>query len=195
MRISDARIQVHRAKLHKIRPFWLERHEFFCNSVLSKLDFVIKKISRETTSKYKFSFQLIQKISITLITSYSHARLGILIIGECPSVDTENFSSTLMKKHKQSLSELIRRDKNRPSVIMWSIANEPRTQLPDAGFYFKQIAQHTKNLDSSRPVTIALARSVSVIKNQFSIILQSQIKILALLCCPRMIKLESIWIL
>ena len=77
-------------------------------------------------------------------------------------MDTENFSTTLLKRHKQSLSELIRRDKNRPSVIMWSIANEPRTQLPTADIYFKQIAQHTKALDPTRPVTIALARGVNV---------------------------------
>ncbi|XP_033215452.1 beta-glucuronidase isoform X1 [Belonocnema kinseyi] len=88
-------------------------------------------------------------------------RLGFLIIDECPSVDTENFSPTLLQRHKDSLSELIRRDKNRPSVIMWSIANEPRTQLPEAENYFKEVAHHTKTLDPSRPITIAIARGSS----------------------------------
>ncbi|CAK9796112.1 Gusb [Anthophora quadrimaculata] len=87
-------------------------------------------------------------------------RLGFLIIDECPSVDTENFSPTLLLRHKKSLSELIRRDKNRPSVIMWSIANEPRTQLEEAGEYFKLVARHTKTLDPTRPITIAMARAV-----------------------------------
>ncbi|XP_032683904.1 beta-glucuronidase isoform X1 [Odontomachus brunneus] len=87
-------------------------------------------------------------------------RLGFLVIDECPSVDTENFSPPLLSRHKDSLSELIRRDKNRPSVIMWSLANEPRTQLPQAKEYFKQIAHHTKAVDPTRPVTIALARGV-----------------------------------
>ncbi|XP_017885419.1 beta-glucuronidase isoform X2 [Ceratina calcarata] len=87
-------------------------------------------------------------------------RLGFLIINECPSVDTENFSAALLSRHKESLSELIRRDKNRPSVIMWSIANEPRTQLPKADIYFEQIVHHTKTLDPTRPVTIAMARAV-----------------------------------
>lgn len=36
-----------------------------------------------------------------------------------------------------SMAELIRRDKNRPSVIMWSIANEPRSQLKEAAEYFR----------------------------------------------------------
>ena len=93
------------------------------------------------------------------------------------------FSDTLLQKHKQSLSELIRRDKNRPSVIIWSVANEPRTQTTASGVYFKwefviesinwkssipimkffcrQIVDHVKSLDASRPTTIALARSVS----------------------------------
>ncbi|XP_015597395.1 beta-glucuronidase isoform X2 [Cephus cinctus] len=87
-------------------------------------------------------------------------RLGFLIIDECPSVDAENFSPALLRKHKNSLSELIRRDKNRPSVIIWSLANEPRSQLPDAEEYFKQVAHHAKSLDPTRPVTIALARGV-----------------------------------
>ncbi|XP_012224049.1 beta-glucuronidase isoform X2 [Linepithema humile] len=87
-------------------------------------------------------------------------RLGFLVIDECPSVDTENFSPSLLSRHKESLSELIRRDKNRPSVIMWSLANEPRTQLPQAEEYFRQIAHHTKGIDPTRPVTIALARGV-----------------------------------
>ncbi|KAL6258720.1 hypothetical protein P5V15_010670 [Pogonomyrmex californicus] len=87
-------------------------------------------------------------------------RLGFLVIDECPSVDTENFSPSLLSRHKDSLSELIRRDKNRPSVIMWSLANEPRTQLPQAEEYFKQIAHHTKAIDPTRPVTIAMARGV-----------------------------------
>lgn len=87
-------------------------------------------------------------------------RLGFLIIDECPSVDTENFSAALLFRHKDSISELIRRDKNRPSVIMWSIANEPRTQLPKAGEYFEQVVHHTKALDPTRPVTIAMARAV-----------------------------------
>lgn len=85
-------------------------------------------------------------------------RQGFLIIDECPSVDTENFSPILLARHRESLSELIRRDKNRPSVIAWSIANEPRTQLNAAEDYFRLVAKHTKTLDPTRPITAALAR-------------------------------------
>jgi beta-glucuronidase len=48
-----------------------------------------------------------------------------------------NYSPALLEKHKDSLTQLIRRDKNRPSVIFWSIANEARTHLSDADSYFR----------------------------------------------------------
>uniref|UniRef100_A0A2H8TWI1 Beta-glucuronidase n=1 Tax=Melanaphis sacchari TaxID=742174 RepID=A0A2H8TWI1_9HEMI len=86
---------------------------------------------------------------------------GIMIVDECPSVDTENFSDKLLKKHITSLAELIKRDKNRPSVIMWSIANEPRSDQKDADSYFKSVAIFVKTLDSSRPITAAIATQFS----------------------------------
>ncbi|KAI5719831.1 hypothetical protein M8J76_015583 [Diaphorina citri] len=82
---------------------------------------------------------------------------GIMIINECPAVDIENFSETLLQKHKDSLEELIRRDKNRPSTIMWSVANEPRSHLPGADVYFKSILSFVRTLDVSRPYTAAIA--------------------------------------
>lgn len=61
---------------------------------------------------------------------------GIMIIDECPSVDADSYSQALLEKHKESLNQLVHRDKNHPSVIMWSIANEPRTQRAAADAYF-----------------------------------------------------------
>ncbi|XP_073957046.1 beta-glucuronidase [Choristoneura fumiferana] len=84
---------------------------------------------------------------------------GIMIIDECPSVDTDIFTDSLLKKHKQSLQELIHRDKNHPSVIMWSISNEPRSQLKRADAYFGEVVRHVKSMDLSRPVTIAIAQN------------------------------------
>lgn len=45
---------------------------------------------------------------------------------------------------------------------MWSVANEPRTAYRDSASYFKQVVQHTKQLDPTRPVTIAIAVSPDV---------------------------------
>lgn len=83
---------------------------------------------------------------------------GIMIIDECPSVDTDIFTTSLLAKHKQSLTELIRRDKNHPSVVMWSISNEPRSANKLADAYFGEVVRHVKSMDLSRPVTIAISQ-------------------------------------
>ncbi|KAJ8919604.1 hypothetical protein NQ315_002226 [Exocentrus adspersus] len=79
---------------------------------------------------------------------------GIMIIDEVPAVDTNYFSDGLLENHKTSLTELVRRDKNRPSVIMWSAANEPSTAQPSASDYYKDVITHAKSLDQTRPVTV-----------------------------------------
>ncbi|XP_032596877.1 beta-glucuronidase isoform X3 [Drosophila grimshawi] len=84
-------------------------------------------------------------------------RHGIMIIDECPSVDTENFNQVLLGKHKSSLEQLVHRDRNHPSVVMWSIANEPRTGQLNADTYFQFVANYTRSLDGTRPITAAIA--------------------------------------
>ena len=37
------------------------------------------------------------------------------------------------------MGEMIQRDKNRPAVIMWSVANEPASSEPAAGPYFRWV--------------------------------------------------------
>ncbi|XP_050098793.1 beta-glucuronidase isoform X4 [Anopheles aquasalis] len=86
---------------------------------------------------------------------------GIMIIDECPSVDTDNYSQILLQKHKSSIEQLIHRDRNHPSVVMWSIANEPRTGRLDADAYFAAVAAYTKKLDPTRPITAAIAVNVN----------------------------------
>ncbi|CAO1432658.1 unnamed protein product [Diamesa serratosioi] len=83
---------------------------------------------------------------------------GIMIVDECPSVDTDNYSQPLMDKHKFSIEQLIHRDRNHASVVMWSIANEPRTQHFNADQYFGLIAKYTKEMDPTRPITAAIAQ-------------------------------------
>lgn len=42
-----------------------------------------------------------------------------------------------MQHHLQVMEELVRRDKNHPAVVMWSVANEPTSSLKPAGYYLK----------------------------------------------------------
>uniref|UniRef100_A0A672SP99 Glucuronidase beta n=1 Tax=Sinocyclocheilus grahami TaxID=75366 RepID=A0A672SP99_SINGR len=70
-----------------------------------------------------------------------------------PFSDSPGFGNVSLAHHLTVMEELVRRDKNHPSVVMWSVANEPASEMPPAGFYFKELVSHTKSLDSSRPVT------------------------------------------
>ncbi|XP_028938290.1 beta-glucuronidase [Ornithorhynchus anatinus] len=83
-------------------------------------------------------------------------RYGIVVIDECPAVGIklpESFGNKSLQHHLMVMEELVRRDKNHPSVVMWSVANEPSSGLPPAAFYFKSVIAHTKALDPTRPVT------------------------------------------
>ncbi len=88
-----------------------------------------------------------------------------VIIDECPAVglaEAEYFNPTTLAHHKQVrvscnrppwiheptftafsrrfaqvMYEMIRRDKNHPSVVMWNVANEPRSDMHVAYNYFK----------------------------------------------------------
>jgi beta-glucuronidase len=54
--------------------------------------------------------------------------------------------------HAQAIRELVARDKNHPSVVLWSIANEPESDTEGAETYFRPLFDLTRELDPSRPV-------------------------------------------
>jgi beta-glucuronidase len=54
--------------------------------------------------------------------------------------------------HAQAIRELVARDKNHPSVVLWSIANEPESDTEGAERYFKPLFELTRQLDPTRPV-------------------------------------------
>lgn len=98
-------------------------------------------------------------------------QLGFLIINEVPAVSLGFWSNELdellplLNNHKKAIQELITRDKNHPSVISWSITNEPNLwaeeyyQNEASSNYFKELYDFTKSLDESRPVmSISMAR-------------------------------------
>ena len=88
-------------------------------------------------------------------------RLGMLVIDENRLIGTTDY-------HYDHLARMIRRDRNHPSVILWSIGNEEwRVEGSDAGTRIAAAMQtFVKRLDSTRPVTIAISggwgRGVSV---------------------------------
>jgi beta-glucuronidase len=58
------------------------------------------------------------------------------------------------------MGEMVARDKNRASVVMWSVANEPKSEVPEARPYFDKVVQHTRKLDPTRPITVVVNANV-----------------------------------
>jgi len=98
------------------------------------------------TSHYPYSEQMMDLAD----------RLGFLVIDEIPAVGL-TFSKNVIERQlelcSQYIEELIKRDKNHPSVIMWSLANEPHNSLK-SGVFFKTLYDRTKELDNTRPITV-----------------------------------------
>lgn len=98
-------------------------------------------------------------------------RMGILVIDEVPAVGLfQNFTASLdlspkdngtwsvmktKEAHEQAIRELVKRDKNHPSVVMWVVANEPASHEEGAHEYFEPLIALYKALDpQQRPVTL-----------------------------------------
>ena len=60
----------------------------------------------------------------------------------------------LLKNHKAALTDMIDRDKNHPSVIAWSLLNEPQCTSAGTEEYFKPLFELARRLDpQKRPRT------------------------------------------
>lgn len=84
-------------------------------------------------------------------------RLGFLVIDETAAVGLFFEEAGLERRLelcRQFTSELIARDKNHPSVIAWSLANEPHSRRPAAKPFFRNLYDLAKGLDATRPVTV-----------------------------------------
>ncbi len=90
---------------------------------------------------------------------YDYAdRHGILIIDETPfvSLGKRCYRDDILDRACGVIEELYNRDKNHPSVVMWSLANEPvDSYLPEGDKFFKGITDKMRSLDSTRPITYA----------------------------------------
>ena len=62
----------------------------------------------------------------------------------------------LLGRHLRDIEELIARDKNHPSVVAWSLLNEPETTTDESVPYFEKVFAHALALDpQKRPRTFA----------------------------------------
>ena len=140
------------------------------NIGIMKRDFELMKwigANSFRTSHYPYSEEIYQMAD----------REGFLVIDEVPAVgmfqSLMNFmeastgkqtaffkketTPVLLKAHLRAIEEMIARDKNHPSVVAWSLLNEPETANEAAVPYFKEVFDLANKLDmQKRPRTFAL---------------------------------------
>ena len=111
----------------------------------------------------KFKMQLIKEMGANgyrtshyqQTASYLDAcdELGLLVMDEA-----RWFSST--KESLEQLESLLRRDRNRPSVIFWSTSNEEPSHVTEVGQRLhKAIYAHIRKFDKHRPITAAVDKT------------------------------------
>ena len=93
-------------------------------------------------------------------------RLGLLVWAEIPlywGIAWENADT--LECAKRQLGELIARDRNRASVVLWSLSNEtPNT--PERTAFLSELAAHARSLDPTRLLTSALFGNVGEMLRQ-----------------------------
>ena len=100
-------------------------------------------------------------------------RVGLLVIDETPAVglnmsiggglfgtqgyttySPDTINDETQANHAAVIRELIARDKNRPSVVLWSLANEPETETEGGEEYFRPLFELARELDPTRPLGV-----------------------------------------
>src|SRR5690606_3510015 len=90
-------------------------------------------------------------------------RNGILVINEAfdmweRSKNPEDYHLYFKEWWKKDLKSLIYRDRNHPSVIMWSIGNEINERAESLGYEItKRLVDESHRLDPTRPVIASLS--------------------------------------
>ncbi|TJZ62132.1 DUF4982 domain-containing protein [Sphingobacterium olei] len=91
--------------------------------------------------------------------------LGILVYNEAYDMwkkrkNRFDYNIDFDEHHIPDLISFVKRDRNHPSVFMWSIGNEIREQFDSTGIAFTQeMSKVVKELDPTRPVTVALTET------------------------------------
>lgn len=89
-------------------------------------------------------------------------RLGLLVIDEAfdgwrGGKNKYDYSVYFDHWWKRDLETMVLRDRNHPSIFMWSIGNEvSERKTPEAVVTAKMLAGAVKNIDTTRPVTSAI---------------------------------------
>jgi beta-galactosidase len=89
--------------------------------------------------------------------------LGMLVIDEFTDMweaykNPQDYSRFFREWWKRDLTDMMLRDRNHPSIIMWSIGNEVLGSSDTSGLRIaRQLTDRVKTLDNTRPVTEAVS--------------------------------------
>lgn len=175
---SHADISLNEGKRNNyhLKGFGMHHEQMFSGRTMSlpaimKDMYLVKQVGANVirTSHYPYSSEYLDACD----------EMGILVIAECHAVGLNSFSGTKLMLHKQLLKEMMERDHLHPSIVMWSIANEPMSKMPEARVYFASLVNYTKNeladytTKADRPITAAIAQShdVDTIGNLLDVIM------------------------
>lgn len=144
----------------QLQGFGMHHEQFFSGRTMNQPSimkdmYLLKQIGANVirTSHYPYSVEYLDACDEN----------GIMVIAECPAVGLNSFSELKLMLHKQILLEMMQRDHHHPSIVMWSVANEPQSQLKEAQGYFESLLKYAREDLSQytvgRPLTAAIAQS------------------------------------
>lgn len=94
-------------------------------------------------------------------------RLGLLVLDEAfdtwqANKEKFDYGRDFEKWWSHDLSAMVMRDRNHPSVVLWSIGNEiPELTVERGAEMARKLAERVRSLDNTRPLTLAYPGSTS----------------------------------
>ncbi|KAF5591662.1 beta-glucuronidase [Fusarium pseudocircinatum] len=116
------------------------------------------------TSHYPYAEEVLEyadRHGIVVINETAAVGLNLTIVAglfgqkPIPTFSPDTMNDETSAAHAQAIRELIARDKNHPSVVMWTVANEPAASEPGVREYMEPLVKLNRELDPTRPICFA----------------------------------------